>query len=286
MSNHDEEFSEFGLLEQYSFDIASDMPTVIDVGANRGDFAFPFAKEGWRIVAFEPVPDLVDRLRIRLEEYSGRVSIIQKAVSNTDGEQVTFYVSNQHPGIHALKPFHETHEAQLTVETVRLDSALSNLDIESVELLKIDIEGADFLALQSFDFERFKPEIVMLEMMDKRSQKYFGYTHHDVVAFMRKLNYQAFVSEWSPILQYGTLETHTQTSFLQFASYPLDHEPDWGNLIFVDSQHAHKLMPAYHSSLIALENKLRDPKYKLRKLVKAIPGTKFIYRQLQNLMTD
>lgn len=45
-------------------------------------------------------------------------------------------------------------------------------------------------------------------------------------------------------------------------------------------------MPAYHSSLIALENKLRDPKYKLRKLVKAIPGTKFIYRQLQNLMTD
>jgi FkbM family methyltransferase len=71
--------------------------------------------------------------------------------------------------------------------------------------------------------------------MDERSQPNFGYTHHDMVDYMSKQGYAAFVAEWSPITEYGR-KGQTSSSYHQFlrcASYPLDHQPAWGNLIFV-----------------------------------------------------
>ena len=149
------QFSELDLILQFPFDRESKY-TLIDVGAHIGSFTKPFAQKGWQVLAFEPEPENRRQLENNLRNYPN-VSIIAKAVSDRAGQEVPFYVSSQHWGIHSLKPFHHSHKPKLTVETVRLDAALKELGVKQVSLLKIDVEGADFLALQSFDFSKIQP---------------------------------------------------------------------------------------------------------------------------------
>jgi len=223
--------------------------TLIDVGAATGDFAVPFAKKGWRIVAFEPEPNNYAILKKNLNKFED-VICIPKAVSDTSGE-VPFYVSSRHGGIHSLKPFHPTHRPTARVKVVRLDDALADLRVEQISILKVDIEGADFLALKSFNFYKFRPDVVMCEFMDSRSFKNFGYTHHDVATFMSNHGYVAFVSEWGAMVEYASNDRLiVPPKFLCCAPYPLDHSPAFGNLIFVPSEHKDDFQRAIFSYFI------------------------------------
>jgi hypothetical protein len=82
------------------------------------------------------------------------------------------------------------------VEVTTLDAELDRLDVADVSAMKIDVEGADFLALREFDLRRRRPELVMVDFMDDRSSEHFGYTHHDMARYMA--GYSRVVSEWAP----------------------------------------------------------------------------------------
>ena len=246
-------FSELELLLNFPF-LPNGQLTLIDVGAHIGTSAYPFARKGWQVIAFEPEPENRQQLESNLRNYKN-VTIIPKAVSDKAGQVVPFYVSSEHWGIHSLKPFHESHQPQLTVETVRLDETLEELGIKDVSLLKIDIEGADFLAVKSFDFYKIKPEIVMCEFMDERSQPNFGYSHHDMAKYMEEKGYNVFVSEWSPIKEYAKKGKATAPhKFLEFSRYPLKHQPAWGNLIFVRQDRIKEFEKVLSSYINTLKN--------------------------------
>ena len=224
-------FDELEILRRFPYHAAR-KHTLVDAGAFIGYSCKPFAEKGWRVVAFEPEPENYSALCNTLRGFS-TVNTIPKAVSDIARQAVPFYVSSQHWAIHSLRPFHPTHSPTLTVDTVRLDNALAELGIDHVTVLKIDIEGADFLALKSFDFTRYRPELVMCEYMDERSEKYFGYNHHDMVSYLADFGYTTFVSEWAPIVEYARKGVPTTHRFLQCVPYPLDRDPAWGNLISV-----------------------------------------------------
>ena len=206
--------------------------TLVDVGAHIGNFCRAFGDEGWRVIAFEPDPDNYQALQQRIATFRGGLAL-KKAVSNETGRG-SFYRSTEYWGIHSLKPFHPSHSDRIDVELVRLDDALSEAGVDEVTVLKIDAEGADFLALQSFPFDRIRPEVVMVEFMDSRSRPGFGYDHHEVARYMADRGYVAYVSEWAPIEEHSKQEGGGGPfHFLQCAPYPLHHRPAWGNLIFV-----------------------------------------------------
>ena len=237
---------ELGLLLKYESK-RDDKSTLIDVGAATGEFTLPFAKKGWQVIAFEPEPTNFRDLKNKLKKFPN-VKCIAKAVSNTPG-QVPFYVSSTHGGIHTLKPFHPTHSPAMTVDAVRLDETIADMQVDQVTVLKIDIEGADFLALKSFDFSKFHPDVVMCEFMDERSRENFGYTHHDMAAYMNNFDYATFVSEWGQIVEYAREDRLiVPPKFLGCVHYPLDHDPVWGNLIFIPNdrkQHFERILPSY-----------------------------------------
>ena len=225
-------FSEQELISLFPFS-QRQTSTLIDVGGHIGSSSIPFAQKGWQIVVFEPEPENCAQLEVNLQPYSN-VMIIPQAVSNKTEKNRPFYVSKEHWGIHSLQPYHSTHKADLTVDTVRLDEILPELNINEVTFLKIDIEGADFLALQSFDFNLMKPEIVMCEFADERSISNFDYSHHEMAKFMQNRGYHVFISEWAEVKEYGRKGQVTAPhQFLQCVEYPLEHQPAWGNLIFV-----------------------------------------------------
>jgi FkbM family methyltransferase len=224
-------FSEHALLASYSY--RNPHPRLVDVGAHTGGMAREFVRKGWRVVAFEPEHKNRATLIRNLTGFDN-VTCISKAVADVTGDIVPFYVSDEHYGIHSLKPFHKTHRPAYEVETITLNDALEELKIRSVTLLRVDTEGADFLALKGFDFLKYNPELVMVEFMDKRSLPHFGYTHHDVAAYMKERGYVTFVSEWEPIREYAREGmTNPPHVWIQCVSYPLSHEPAWGNLFFV-----------------------------------------------------
>jgi len=230
-------FDEAELLKRYSF--KSNDPVMVDVGCNCGTTAQPFADRGWRVIAYEPEKRAAERF---LQKYSEmkNVTLIRKAVLDVTGELVPFYTGGEmYISIHAVKPFHKAHRFDYKVETVRLDDSLQSLNVSKVTLLKIDVEGADFLALKGFDFEKYQPELIMAEFHDSISLPNYGYTYHDMVTYMRKFGYTAYVSEREPIKEYARLDIppgENWSKWLGCFQYPLDHEPDNGDIFFMQEE--------------------------------------------------
>ena len=233
-------------------------------------------KQGWPAVLFEPHPDLHAWLA---RTYAGNdaVTALQVAVSDEPGE-MAFYTSDEHPGIHSLAPFHATHKPTTTVRVVRLADELDRLGVDKVTALKIDVEGADFLALRSFDFRRRRPQLIMVEFMDDRSARHFRYTHHDMARHMAANGYETFVSEWARLLEYGRQDDSQSHRWKRFRHYRHDWRPEpgvWGNLLFVEPADAGKLKRTVARVLVEMQ---------ARMLVGAIPGAKPLIRHIEHVV--
>ena len=59
------------------------------------------------------------------------------------------------------------------IQAFTLDKILnfSNLDNKKIDLLDIDVEGADFKVLQGLSLEKIKPELICVEIHDKKIDK-------------------------------------------------------------------------------------------------------------------
>ena len=269
-------FSELSLLLRFPYSCDNDNCCLVDVGAHVGGFSQEFGRKNWQVIAFEPEPSNYQALCVNIAQFP-KIKCVNKAVSDVAAQEVSLYISDDNHAIHALKPFHKTHQSVLTVETVRLDETLDELNVGHVTLLKTDIEGADFLALKGFDFDRYHPEVVMCEFMDDRSQANYSYTHHDVVSYMRQWGYVCYVSEWAPITEYVREgNTGNEHTFIQCVPYPLDHNPAWGNLIFVPQNRTTQFEQT-------LNKYMRFNA--LASIVKLVPGTTRLYQKLRRLKT-
>lgn len=205
---------------------------MIDVGAHIGSSSLPFARQGWRIYCFEPEPNNYAELFENMKNFP-KITCIQMAVSNIDQEDTSFYVSQEHWGIHSLRPFHPSHKQTMSVKTIRLDTVLGSEKIPFLDFLKIDVEGADFLVLQGMDWNNYCPSMILVEFMDSRTVKNFGYSFHDMVEYMKQHGYDCIVFEYDKICEYGRKGVKTKESkLIDIYDYNKNTNPDWGNLIF------------------------------------------------------
>lgn len=66
-------------------------------------------------------------------------------------------------GIDKPAPERNLKWQQIEVPSITLDALLASNGVSRVDLLSMDIEGAELLALAGFDIDRFKPELVCIE---------------------------------------------------------------------------------------------------------------------------
>lgn len=167
----------------------------IDVGANLGQYLFVaesiIDQNKGHICGFEPHPYLASRL----EKIFPKTEIIQKALSDAIGKaqfKVPFF---KHREIHTrgtLKTNHietdETNFKLLNVEIDTLDTFVKSKDLRKIDVIKIDVEGAEFDVLKgaSDSIKQFKP--VLIVEIEQR--------HHDqdvlkfISDFEREFDYQ------------------------------------------------------------------------------------------------
>ena len=136
--------------------------TIVDVGANIGLFTlwmYPYAQ---KIYSVEPSALHCETLRQMVAfNKMDKVEVVQKALSNKDGE-MTFYHNENTTMFMLQKPSGGITESE-TVPTVTIGTLLK--DIPHIDILKIDIEGAEWNVFShpSFDEVASKIDNIVLE---------------------------------------------------------------------------------------------------------------------------
>jgi FkbM family methyltransferase len=163
----------------------------VDVGANLGYFSLLWAarSRGNRAVAFEASPRNFDLLRHNVHE-SGlgeRISVRSEAVGSKRG---TMHFDAGPADQTCWGGFaREPSGASVAVDVLPLDEALR--DVPEVAVLMVDIQGADFWALQGAERilrERRVRHIIWEENKPRMQQ--LGIAPHQPRQFMESLGYQ------------------------------------------------------------------------------------------------
>lgn len=129
---------------------------VLDVGANRGQFALDvLSVQKSRIFCFEPLPDAFAYLQ-DLQKTHPQINPVQLAVSNKTGE-AEFHVNEGDVGSSLLAPLRNqssqwlspSPEGTIMINSTRLDEWIVAQGVGKIELLKSDAQGFDGRVVQS-----------------------------------------------------------------------------------------------------------------------------------------
>lgn len=170
--------------------------TIIDAGANVGQFAraatetYPRA----RIIAFEPLPDVAEKMVSNLRDRP-RVELRAQALGGFDGT-VTLRRNEYSPASSVLRlrsdaaeSFNLLERDSMQVPVVRLDTALRGADLESPVLLKLDLQGYELEALRGAEETLTRTRHVLVEI-GLQPMYEAEPTFEDVYAFMRSAGFR------------------------------------------------------------------------------------------------
>lgn len=136
----------------------------IDAGAHVGYYSSIMLEAGAKVLAIEPNPKHVPLL----ERNAAGAIIYPVALSDSNADEVPFYLpSDYDDGWGSLGSSDLGRKTQITVSTRRLDSILDELKWDGpIRLLKLDIEGAELLALRGMGKYLERVSYILMECID------------------------------------------------------------------------------------------------------------------------
>ncbi|MEI8327964.1 MAG: FkbM family methyltransferase [Candidatus Taylorbacteria bacterium] len=180
--------------------------TAFDVGAHLGFHTLHFAQKvgpSGSAVAFEPNPINIQRLQMIVEhnkDIAKRITLIKKAISDKKGSisflcadiiedgsscggfiegSDTFYEKSSYEEKRGFRP--------ITVETISLDEIVQSGMVKKPDIIKIDIEGAEYLALKGAVsiIKKYSP-ILLIEIHSK-------FNNENIYPLLKDLRYNITV---------------------------------------------------------------------------------------------
>jgi FkbM family methyltransferase len=127
--------------------IRTPTPVVIDIGANVGYFSLNFfcIYPNAQLIAFEPIPNNYQLLQTYQQKNPGlNLTIVNEAVAGKTGELELFFNKADSFSTSATL-FKNTHEPDsIIVQTTTLLDIIEQRNLTTVDLLKLDCEGAEY----------------------------------------------------------------------------------------------------------------------------------------------
>lgn len=185
----------FGVYEPYKFKLFHDLVkkemTVIDVGANKGCFSLLSAKlmnDCGRVLSFEPEPINCEWITRSIDANNYKcITLFQMALSDSDGK-ADLYIGEK-SGFHSLISIAGNAGQKITVIQKRLDTILSENKISKVDLIKIDVEGAELQVLKGA-VETIKQNNNLKIILDLHPQK--GVDIYEIYDFLLQHGYKLY----------------------------------------------------------------------------------------------
>lgn len=146
-------FNEIGDLNIYNNDFidVEENDVVVDIGFNFGLFSvLSLKKNPSRIIAFEPNKRLVNIFRENFK--SDKIELFQVAVSNKNG--TTIFYENSDTGMSTIMNSMTTDvNDEYNVDVINFNDFIINHNLEKIDYLKVDCEGAEYDIFESISNE-------------------------------------------------------------------------------------------------------------------------------------
>lgn len=165
---------------------------VIDIGANIGFFTVIAAQRvgvSGSVFAFEPEPTNFGFLKKTCEKnHFKQVILDQRAISDTQGSS-NLFITPENTGAYSLVDNRKTGSS-ISIKTETLDRVLASHSISSVDIIKMDIEGAEFNALKGMQtIINSSPDVIMFTEFFPKAIRRFG---NDPLTFLAMLQTLGF----------------------------------------------------------------------------------------------
>jgi FkbM family methyltransferase len=188
----------------------------IDVGANVGYFTVLFADivgpQGY-VLSFEPCRSTCTILRHNVAKNAFRhVHVVHAAVTHTTGKIQLYYSTSEET--HSIGRIESTTEAAETVAAWALDVYVDQVPLSRLDLLKIDVEGADLDVLRGARalLAKHRPYVIV-EASEMSST--FGYKPNALSAFLEQAGYRVLAIEQpDPLAWSGDLRGDVSSNLL------------------------------------------------------------------------
>ena len=218
--------TEISIINQF----VQDTDTCFDVGAHAGFWTRPLSQlvTRGRVYAFEALPYYAHVLTIVIQLLRlQNVTVVDKAVSDKSGVIAIAWrgVNGKHlTGCTHIATVSDNPDHIIT-NAITLDSLLPVISTGSrVSFVKIDIEGAELMAVRGAvaSIDKFRP-VFYLEVVSDYCKRY-GYTPEDLFRFFADLNYMAYEISSSGV--------ESRAKWIDEITYA-----GAGNVLFVPSEH-------------------------------------------------
>ena len=138
---------------------------VVDIGSNLGYYALlasTLVGHRGKVLAIEPEPQNYKLLTINANtNHLQNIDIIQCAVGGKDGMS-EFYITEASNTNSLIPPITGKIISSIQIKTRKLDTLLKEHNFSKVDLIRMDIEGGEVVAIEGMQntFKQYKPTIV------------------------------------------------------------------------------------------------------------------------------
>jgi FkbM family methyltransferase len=184
-----------------------DAPVILDVGSCTGEQACEFASQfpHGRVFAFEAHADSADIIRHSTAAFAN-IAVIEAAVCDFDGETTFQAVEEGNLGASSLflasghNDIAPILQSPVTVRALRLDTWARSVGVEGFDLVWMDLQGAELLALRGMGEMLTTVRAIQLEITYR--ELYHGQVlWPEVREFLENHGLQ-LVDEWPDVCEY------------------------------------------------------------------------------------
>jgi FkbM family methyltransferase len=144
---------------------------VFDIGFHKGEDTNFYLKKGYKVIAFEASPDLVQAGKVRFKDeiVAERLIIVEGAITSEIGSgPIRFYKNDKNSVFGTINPdWNERNEVVgsggTIIEVNRIDIASCIEKFGVPHFMKIDIEGADTVVLDALKAFDERPDYLSIE---------------------------------------------------------------------------------------------------------------------------
>jgi len=172
---------------------------IIDAGANIGEITLVAAKRigaAGRVIAFEPIDAIAQILEENIRNNAiETVTVVRSGLAETCGSAEIFascgqsYTGKEHHGLGSLYGGVNDGPAIQAIRLTTLDAYFQEHPIHRLDLIKIDIEGAELPCLRGAQrtIERYRPLLII--EIQAQSATAAGYRQTDILDYLAQFGY-------------------------------------------------------------------------------------------------
>lgn len=169
----------------------------VDVGAHhpkRFSNTYYFYRKGWCGINIDAMPGSMNAFeRARPKDIN-----IEKPIS--DERQFLMYYAFNEPALNGFsKELSEQRDGQenyfiqftKNIETATLEEILDRYlpKNQQIDFLSIDVEGLDFVVLKSNNFEKYKPKVILIEILENSLSEI---ENNEIAKYLKQINYTIY----------------------------------------------------------------------------------------------